>query len=423
MQDKPSVFSRLELLEALTHLVKVKDSFAGSPTILVGAQHLLATTGTLIEQLSLLGIKPENMYFLGKHYSANHQVIHLLTEMGVSIEVNDVPTHKQKFRDIFISSARKVWKKVISRSLQFSECRVVILDDGGAFVESMPLNIPPSVKVIAVEQTTSGIEAISKSVSKVKVIDVARSWAKTQCESDAVGRAIINGIEKIIGPKARSSTYGIVGLGAVGRSLAIELMARDLKVLGYDIDETVNFPSGVIPVQNAKNIISGADIIVGCTGTDCFCKSDLPEVLNGFKWFASGSSEDIEFRSLITAYDSAPTTHLDLKVDAIEIVEEEEVKATILRQGYPVNFDGGIHSVPPQEIQITRALLLAAVAQALDEINSNVWNIKETIMLSPTIQALIISHWLKLVPQHHMQVDEISEDACRRGSSGNEHKW
>src|SRR5262249_958172 len=67
---------------------------------------------------------------------------------------------------------------------------------------------------------------------------------------------------------------------------------------------------------------------------------------------------------------------------------------TILRSGFPMTLDGSRESVPADQIQLTRALLLGGVLQALEVPSDD----HHAVMLSPQLQARLTSIWFDLYP-------------------------
>jgi hypothetical protein len=117
-------------------------------------------------------------------------------------------------------------------------------------------------------------------------------------------------------------------------------------------------------VESVGQAYKEADLIVGCSGVDTAINShEWLESLTGDKILASCSSEDREFRTLLTqatarrAEPEAPLSDVTLELPNARLV--------VLRGGFPINFDGTRESVPSHDVQLTRGLLLAGIAQAV----------------------------------------------------------
>jgi hypothetical protein len=85
--------------------------------------------------------------------------------------------------------------------------------------------------------------------------------------------------------------------------------------------------------------------------------------LIGNKKLISCTSEDKEFYSLRKAADSGRSIELDSRNDIIYHTKMG-AKITLVNGGFPVNFDQSGESVPANDIQLTRALMLGACIQA-----------------------------------------------------------
>ena len=91
-----------------------------------------------------------------------------------------------------------------------------------------------------------------------------------------------------------------------------------------------------------------------------------------------------------------------------DIQFKTELGATIhlLRGGFPVNFDHTGESVPANEIQLTRSLVLAAVLQASAYFHDT--TIQNSVYaLDPSAQKFIIKEWLKYQPETSFHTDDL----------------
>lgn len=68
---------------------------------------------------------------------------------------------------------------------------------------------------------------------------------------------------------------------------------------------------------------------------------------------------------------------------------------TIMRGGFPINFDGSTVSVPSREIQVTRRLLLGAVVQAAICGGRYRDGGIKSVMLDPHLQEFVVNSWSK----------------------------
>lgn len=68
----------------------------------------------------------------------------------------------------------------------------------------------------------------------------------------------------------------------------------------------------------------------------------------------------------------------------------------MLRGGCPINFDGARESVPAEDIQITRALLLIGVLQAREILARRERQAPVFLPLAPQLQSYAAVEWIRL---------------------------
>lgn len=125
--------------------------------------------------------------------------------------------------------------------------------------------------------------------------------------------------------------------------------------------------------------------------------------------FISCTSEDKEFSSLLKRIATEGKRMYFGQLSDITCSSDRETKITILKSGFPINFDGTHCSVPSKDIEITRALLLGACIQAVKtaskpmDVNNNLIS-KKRQMLDPYMQQFALMQWLE-----HQPKDRYSE--------------
>lgn len=383
-------FIRLPVLEdtRAAMLPGMNKGFAGVGFVCV--QHLLETTGSLIESLLHLGADASKVFVLGKAYSTNRDVAKRLRGLGVQVFEGSAPVAPGRFEDAVRKDLSMLWNK--ARALAQDEVNtIVILDDGGRCLQTTPEWCLKQKRTIGVEQTQSGMARLPH--GRLPIILVATSAVKKFIEAPMVARAILERIRGQIEPKDK---LGIVGIGHIGRSVAAALEREGNEIALYDLilqRESFGRPLKATRSGGLRKLVMESDVLFGCTGVDIFGSSAVDE-----SWFsrcrslASCSSEDTEFRSLLrlcAAEDGQ--SPLAVNEDVVCMVGNEEVR--VMRGGFPVNFDGSPESVPAEDIQFTRGLLLAAVWQAVAmarEVNSCV---NRPVQLASELQQFITDRW------------------------------
>lgn len=151
-------------------------------------------------------------------------------------------------------------------------------------------------------------------------------------------------------------------------------------------------------------LIASADYIFGCSGRD-ISDSHLEQfrLATRNKTLISCSSEDKEFLSLLQMINQQAPMIFD-PMDDIEFKTEFGASIHLLRGGFPVNFDNTGESVPANDIQLTRSLVIAAVLQALDFLNTT--SIENGVYaLDAAYQRFVIYEWCK-----HQEESMVSKE-------------
>ena len=226
------------------------------------------------------------------------------------------------------------------------------------------------------------------------VINVASSAAKRHFETPLICKAIVKRTRQIVHAHQRSC--GVIGLGTIGLQLASSLREMGCKVVGYDRNQQrVEMLNVQEQCESAADVLKRAKVIFGCTGDDCLRVDDLLGIHDETRIFASCSSSDVEFRSILLS---------DLNWDLMgrngtpcptlrSYYAPCKLKIKVLRSAYPINFDNSAESVPSRDIQLTRGLLFVAALQACKMIEGDVSESVDSVMLDPTLQRAVVWAW------------------------------
>ena len=248
----------------------------------------------------------------------------------------------------------------------------LILDEGGVLHHRFS-----GSNVAGVEQTSFGLRTDWHYPSVL----VCRSAAKLFFESQIIARGIIR---KLAALELLHGVIGVIGLGALGGSLARQLLSAGMNVLGHDRDGgPVDLHDIVAPLGD---LLARSDLILGCSGTDVLARADISR-LRGQKIFASCSSSNIEFKSIL---ERLP------RRDAFEPASGPVGGATytVLNGGFPINFDRVTEWESFEEILLTRKLCFEGVVQA----SSLLGTPPRGVMLDPAVQLSLVLEWLDRVP-------------------------
>jgi hypothetical protein len=270
---------------------------------------------------------------------------------------------------------------------------IIVLDDGGLCAAAVPGEISASLPVIGVEQTMAGVR---EPYPVIPVVEVASSAAKTILEPPMIREAVWKRLLAKGYLSTGGSRYGVVGIGNIGKAVARALATSGQPVYVYDSQRDVarygDVP-GSITCNRLEELFEQSDHIFGCSGTDILAGQTWWRGLKGDKILVSCSSHDEEFRTALLALNEQPAPNDTLADVRVHL---DNGSLLIVRGGCPANFDGTQESVPREDIQLTRALLLAGVLQS-SKLSEALWKCSSArIMLSPDIQQSIVASWRKL---------------------------
>jgi hypothetical protein len=354
-----------------------------------GLQHLFGSTATLLRRIAHERISPRSVFVLGKPYSANRDVVrHLTTGLGYRVhplcckQPIDKPNDDEMDRRIesVLSALRR---RLGGRNDQ--ESRVLLVDDGGRAIRLLHTERHADIRnrFTCVEQTRCGIRTLESTKLDVPVVNVAESWVKLEHESpmiaESVNRELARQLAAMDSRGIRAGRHGlIIGYGAIGRAVSIELRRRGLDVAVHDArDEQRSFAKqeGFETCSDLSAALRGGGLIVGCTGKPVLDREHYRQIPNG-SILVSASSADVEFR----AWQLRPTAEClgrpeswgatgggpDRNHPCFSLYRARNSlgRFYLVNGGFPVNFSGGVDPIPPEKIQLTRSLLYLGAVQA-----------------------------------------------------------
>jgi S-adenosylhomocysteine hydrolase len=383
-------FGELPLLDWLASRGSRPHASLGG-IILVCVQHLLETTGSLIQTLLSMGLNPKNTYILGKSYSTNPDVEDRLRGLGVHVVPTGRQQHWGEYSTQLKGDVSRLWRCVAEGIEAQGTEALIVLDDGGFCIEGMPPHLLNARPVVGIEQTMSGL-ALLGVPAPFPVIDVASSAAKQWIEPPMISEAVLARL-----PTCHLSGWpiGVVGFGNIGKAMTQTLNRIQPPIFVFDeaADQACE-PGRAVFCGTLGELYSNAATIFGCTGKDTLAGKDWWPNLVGEKLLISCSSQDLEFRSALTSLNDGQLGSPHSMTSEVT-VPLAQGKLRILRGGFPVNFDGSGESVPAADIQMTRGLLLGAILQAVSLIESGSAKPLRTMLL-PELQQSVVSHWIEI---------------------------
>jgi hypothetical protein len=359
----------------------------------VCVQHLLETTGSLFEHLIGCGVDPKDILVLGKPYSTCDGVVAKLRELGVRVLPGTCAGswgmgHEQVRREV-----DDLWSKARALAARRGWRGIIVLDDGGLCAAGVPGELRNTLPIMGVEQTMAGAR---EPYPVIPVVEVASSAAKTLLEPPMIREAVLARLASRGYLNAGGKTYGVVGIGNIGKAIARGLVAAGHTVYVYDAVRDVkqyHDVPGAIVCERLEHLFRASNFIFGCTGTDILAGHEWWRGLEGAKTLVSCSSHDSEFCGMLLALNELPSPPRNLLADVVLPLEKGQVQ--IIRGGCPANFDGTFESVPLRDIQMTRALLLAGIFQAAKWGKVLAPCDTARLMLSVGAQRAIAADWLE----------------------------
>ncbi len=380
--------------------------------VILAQLHCLPSLIPLIERMIYHeGIKPSKIVLIPKCYSTIPSVLEHLNQLGIQL-VDECRYFQPGNYDspsfqMLQIGCRKAY--ALCRTIQRlgHNPRLVIVDDGGLLTKNWrKMDSPKSIDAISVQVTASGLWQ-EPNTEKITKINIGQSAAKKFFESVIISRGVLRKVRSLELLRNVNSV-GVLGAGALGKALASDCVQNGFYVFFHDIDKDVNI-KGAQNCSSKDIFLRKSQIIFGCTGKNSLKSADLMKAkLRESKHFISCSSRDVEFKEILH--------HVKREGDAFSTksLAVDNTTHYVENGGFPINFDRIAEQEEPAEIALTRALVLAGIAQAICIDTRRKY--KESIKLSPQIQNHVVTLWLR-------ELSMRSEDFGVDKSSLNNPAW
>lgn len=339
------------ILPVVEHLVTHRQELSLEGVRIIGVQHILETTHAMFRSLYQLGLKPGHISLLGKCYSTNRAVFDEMRADGIDVsEASFKFDSHSSFDEVFNEEVKTFLDERIGNLTDAHT--IVVLDDGGKCIQQFAKQENTFRRIVAIEQTSAGYEAIKNLSLPFPVVNVARSPAKLSFESPMIAQAAGERLERSLEKRALKPVKALVmGGGAIGQAVRAQLKVMGIAATIFDEQESLS----EIKTSLHDNL-SSSDMIVGCTGKTSV-PAGLHVLLNPGSILVSVSSSDREFDAV--AFRRQHPAYLNPFQD---IVSNEIL---LINSGFPVNFDGERENISTEKIQLTLGLIAAAILQAI----------------------------------------------------------
>ena len=402
----------LEVTQSLFERAKSAFFTFGEDTALVAVQHMLEQTVDLFETIARIGLSRRNIFALGKVYSNSQPVIETLRNRGITV-VETTPPEPGKFDEYFAQDAKKLWQVVAEKLAGRRIKRLLVLDDGGACITTVPGEVIRRYSICGVEQTSLGMFRFEQQPPPFAVFSWARAAVKLEIGGQLFSQCLIDRLRKEFADR-KPEQLGIIGMGSIGRAVA-NLVAREgRRVLYYDpyqhLKIGTTLRAQVSPVESLEELMAGCDYVIGCSGRGPF-ENNWPLMHRPGIKLVSASGGDQEFRPIICYLSERPDFRVD--PDSWDITSElgpcGPIRIAYL--GYPYNFvSRAREAVPTRIVQLETGGLLAALIQAriyFTFCEAGLARNSGIHRVSPAAQRFVYEEWLRVMKKSQIDLVEV----------------
>ena len=332
----------MDVTQALLNCARAAHFDFGEDTAIVAVQHMLWQTVDLFRALGEMGVRPENIFALGKIYSNSIPVIRALQKMGVTVVESTMP-EPGEFNSGFEQDIKHLWEVAADGVALRHIKRIIVLDDAGKCITNTPPDLIRRYVIGGVEQTSFGMFVFEEQPPSFAVTLWARAAVKLQIGGPIFSHCLIDKLntEFLIGNSLQAEELGIIGLGSIGRGMANLAARRGNYVMFYDPNPDLEIPrylqDRVTRLDSLEKLMMRCDYVLGCSGRNPFKDKWPMEYRPGIKLF-SGSSGDQEFGAIIRDLKGRPT--FKVAPDTWNITSDRGPSGPIFiaYRGYPYNF-------------------------------------------------------------------------------------
>lgn len=357
-------------------------------------QHQLENHLAQLEAILRLGANASEVYWIDVPYTSSPEIRRAAMDLGVP-EAN-FTNHAYKLTQQYARYQRIRVGEWISRFLDRCghDARLLVLDDGGYFLEALIWFRRQFARLAVVEQTMRGIskvienKAIGFYCRNFPIVDVARAKPKKTIEPRFIASAVRNAIAERLDAALLDAHVAlsagdvlVLGYGAIGKEVAREIRERfslrSERVYVFDVDrqKCADAASSGYSIWDMDDFATTFQLVIGCTGTQAFNiwnyvhlakRSILISASSGS--IELGREEFVELADSTSVHDihihdrtslESRDIHSDITFTIIDRV------VTLANGGFPINFDGVLNRIPPEEIQITVAMMVYGAVQAV----------------------------------------------------------
>ena len=421
----------LEVTHALFNCARKSEFHFGEDTALVAVQHMLLQTVDLFQTAGAMGLKLENIFALGKVYSNSPPVIATLRSLGITI-IDSTTPEPGEFRSYFQRDVERLWRVATETLRHRNIKRILVLDDGGICITSVPPEVLQRYELCGVEQTSLGMFLFEEKPPPFAVMSWARAAVKLEIGGPIFSQCFIDRLhtEFLHGRTLQGEQLGVIGMGSIGRAVANVAVRQGNEVFYYDPNPHLHLPSTlrdvVTRMESVEDLMVHCDYVLGCSGRNPF-KDKWPLAHRPGTKLLSASSGDQEFGPIIRDLKQKP--NFKIAPQTWDIISERGPSGAIhiAYLGYPYTFvSRGIEAAPTQIVQFDTGGLLVALVQArifLDECESSGEPNRGIHRVSPHAQRFIYERWVRAMRDRMINITELFGHDPRMLSAAQHDDW
>lgn len=244
----------------------------------------------------------------------------------------------------------------------------LLMDDGGYLLPAL-LDAHPALATKfcgLVEQTMSGIFKLERFEGRIPlpIFSVAESALKATIEPYGIADAAIRNVLAMVpNEKFEGQPAVVIGFGRIGEQIAEQLRSRHLRVAVYDRDiarVVAAHERGFLTSRSLPDLLRRHQplLITGTTGRTS-CRGEHMRFIQRDCYLVSTTSRTHEFALDELREESCGV--VDLGVVGHRLTLPSGVTATVLADGYPINFHMA-ESLPNKYADLVLAALLVGAA-------------------------------------------------------------
>jgi D-isomer specific 2-hydroxyacid dehydrogenase, NAD binding domain len=408
----------LEVTQALVDCARSVGFHFGDDTAVVAVQHMLKQTVDLFQTMGAMGLNLENIFALGKVYSNSTEIIETLRAMGVTV-IDSVMPPPGEFHHCFERDTNRLWEVAGEQLSRRRIKRVLVLDDGGVCITSVPPEVLNRYSLCGVEQTSRGMFLFEEVPPPFAVMSWARAAVKLEIGGPVFSQCFIDRLntEFLGGRPLRGEQFGVIGMGSIGRAVASQAVRQGNEVFYCDphIDRPLPLAvsNRVTKLDSVEELIARCNYLVGCSGRSPF-KDKWPLKHNPGINLISASSGDQEFGPIIEDLKHKPS--FKVASDSWDITSEDGSSGPIriAYSGYPYTFvSRGVEAAPTQIVQFDTGGLLAALVQArifLEQCETGHEQNTGIHRVSPQAQRFVLERWVRAMKDRRIDLAELLQN-------------